>query len=187
MNLSKAVVAIVSAVGLCASSYAQGLIGTIVKDTVSELRVVWVWDQETEMDLSLNSGLTFWDASLSAFPAVVPLAPRVQVTARHLGKPHDHDGTASSFSHLARVGDPLHMGGADHPVVGSSQSHGDTYILTIGPATTGPVTITLSGGHVEAIPEPETYALLLVGLGLLVVQLRRTRSMTSSRTGVRAA
>jgi hypothetical protein len=172
MNLKKIAISVFFALGLGATCQAQGLIGRVITDTETNLSVEWIWDQVTPATLTF-SALAYWDVSLAALPPIVPLAPLVVVSATHLGGPHDVDGTADSFSHLSRVGDPVYLGGVDHPVTDSSPAHFDSYTMRIGPMAAGPVLITLSGSHTVPIPEPATSVLMLAGLAALAEKARR--------------
>ena len=64
--------------------------------------------------------------------------------------------------------------GAFHTLASSSKLAIDTLIIDV--ASGGPGSINIDNIHVSAVPEPETWSLALVGLGLTAWMARRRRA-----------
>lgn len=100
------------------------------------------------------------------------------------------DGILSAISLFSAGANGVVGGGDDTLLASSVNPGGDSLTLDYNASLTGASYITVSGisngssgaifaGQIAVVPEPETYAMLLAGLGLMGAVVRRRGSKTS--------
>lgn len=165
---------------LLAGHSSAALTSSATIDTLTNLELDIFWDGAVGLTPQLLSFVgSNWkvDASLLAFslPGSVAVSSG-SWAAQHITQPHSTDVAAlaafDSFSYVAAPGQAPVTSGFD--VTKSSEhavGHQDLYHFTITTPSPGSGYAHLSAIH--AVPEPETYAMLLAGLGVVGLRLRK--------------
>lgn len=160
---------------LLAGHSSAALTPNATTDTLTNLELDIFWDGAVGLTPQLLSFVgNNWkvDASLLAF--ALPDSVAVSTgswSAQHTAQPHAGDISAEaafdSFSYVAAPGlPPVTSGFNVTKTVNHFGNHSDIYQFTV----------TGNGAHlsgVHAVPEPETYAMLLAGLGVVGLRLRK--------------
>lgn len=159
---------------LLAGHSTAALTSSVTTDTLTNLELDIFWDGAldfTPQTLSFIGNNWKVDASLLAFNAGLLAVGSGSWSAQHTTQPHAGDVSAEaafgSFSYVAAPGFPPVTSGFNvSKTVNHFDDHSDIYQFTI----------TGNGAHlsgVHAVPEPETYAMLLAGLGVVGLRLRK--------------
>lgn len=160
------------------ASLSFDLAPTVITDTASDLKVQWTWDllgASSSLSPLSDPTLTHWSVNLASFTKSVSIPDigsfallAANVDAQHL------DGAATG-SALHYVWTQSDVGTFATSATQALSHAGSSDTFTFASARTGGnVTFTLSAVH--AVPEPESYAMLLAGLGALGLAARRRRS-----------
>lgn len=164
---------------LLAGHSSAALTSSATTDTLTNLELDIFWDGAlgfTPQTLSFIGNNWKVDASLLAFNAGQLAVGSGSWAAQHTTQPHSTDVAAlaafDSFSYVAAPGQAPVTSGFD--VTKTSEhavGHQDLYHFTITTPSPGSGYAHLSAVH--AVPEPETYAMLLAGLGVVGLRLRK--------------
>ncbi|MCX9155693.1 PEPxxWA-CTERM sorting domain-containing protein [Niveibacterium sp. 24ML] len=158
---------------------------TVITDTMTNLKLQWTWNLATatsSLDFFSTPQLKYWDVDLSAATQVVsvPLIGSFSlltagINAQHVVAPHSGDApTGNAFSYVWAESNTPAFTTAYSETLGHPGAHSDLYTFESTRSGAGDVTFTLTAVH--AVPEPETYAMLLAGLGLIGAAARRRRA-----------
>jgi len=165
------------------ASLALDLAPTVVTDTATDLKVQWTWDllnASSTLNLLSTPKLVNWNVSLASYAKSVSLPDlgsfsmlAATLDAQHVSAPHSGDAaTGDAFHHIWVQSNVPSFSGSTTSLVAHAGAHSDSYTFDA-VRTGGDVQFTLTAVH--AVPEPETYAMLLAGLGLVGAAARRRR------------
>jgi hypothetical protein len=154
---------------------------TVVTDTMTELKLQWTWNlasATSSLDFFSTPQLKYWDVDLSAATQLVsvPLIGSFSlltagINAQHVVAPHSGDAPAgNAFSYVWAESNTPVFTTAYSETLAHPGAHSDLYTFESA-RSGGDVTFVLTAVH--AVPEPETYAMLLAGLGLVGAAARR--------------
>lgn len=163
------------------ASLALDLAPTVVTDTATDLKVQWTWDllnASSTLNLFSTPKLVNWNVSLASYTKSVSLPDlgsfsmlAATLDAQHVTAPHSGDAaTGDAFHYVWVQSDVPSFSSSTTSLVAHAGAHSDTYTFEA-VRTGGDVQFTLTAVH--AVPEPETYAMLLAGLGLVGAVTRR--------------
>ena len=169
-----------------------GATANVSKDSATELMITWSGYVESFSSAVQNISLKNWSISTYMFE-MFPIDEEEsvwinQVQVRHAVAPHDGElaqgsvfkvtlagplGASSSFSKMSP-----HDGGSGVSPADLSSPHWDHFSYSVATNMDGKGTATLYALH--PVPEPESYAMMLVGLGLMgTIARRRSKSKAS--------
>lgn len=180
--------ALLSAAVLTAGQTMAAVSVTKVTDTQTNLELKFDWDQEVAPSPNDIIQQTFsylsdnWSVkgNLTAYETNQVLSVNANWSGLHISQPHATDSFAEqalgSLFFVATNGAPTFASGYDKTItVPHHDGHFDTYhFLVNGPANSIATSATLTAVH--AVPEPETYAMLLAGFGVVGWRLRQRRN-----------
>lgn len=162
--------AAVTALGMAGSAQAVVTITPTPIDTVTDLGIAWTWDSTGG---TVNYLGTNWDATITA--TEVGSIWTVDTWYTHLDGPHGETAEPAAHLHSISFTDPggsASLNGVEnHDLLQHVNFH--QWSLA-GNATVTGGAATLSVLH--PVPEPETWALMLLGLGGLAAGRRKIRS-----------
>lgn len=158
-----------------------------IEDTITSYGAVMYWNADAGK-VSFADDSSFWDISLSAALETVNLTfggktftfndPVFSMVGTHVAAPHPGDIVPANTFSAAVKGSASGVGVLEGVVAHPAISHTDTYTYNIfqltsdeGFAKAGDYKMEFSAVH--AVPEPETYAMLLSGLGMVGLMVRR--------------
>ena len=164
---------------LLAGHSSAALTSSATTDTLTNLELDIFWDGAlglTPQTLSFIGNNWKVDASLLAFNADQLAVGSGSWSAQHITQPHSTDVAAlaafDSFSYVAVPGQTPVTSGFDVTKISEhAVGHQDFYHFTVTTSSPGSGYAHLSAVH--AVPEPETYAMLLAGLGVVGLRLRK--------------
>lgn len=165
------------------ASLALDLAPTVITDTATDLKVQWTWDllnASSTLNLFSTPKLVNWNVSLASYTKSVSVPDlgsfamlAATLDAQHVSAPHSGDaGTGDAFHYVWVQSNVSSFSGSTTSLLAHAGAHSDTYTFDA-VRTGGDVQFTLTAVH--AVPEPETYAMLLAGLGLVGAAARRRR------------
>ncbi|MFO1381299.1 MAG: PEP-CTERM sorting domain-containing protein [Chitinivorax sp.] len=180
--------ALLGAAVFTAGQAAAAVSVTKVTDTLTNLELTFNWDQEISptpnnvVQQSFNYLSNNWSVKgiLNAFKAGQLLTVNANWSGLHLGQPHATDSFAEqalgSLFFVATNGVPSSAIGDNITVaVPHNNGHSDIYHFQVNlPASGIATSATLTAVH--AVPEPESYAMLLAGIGVVGWRLRQRRN-----------
>ncbi|GAA5175786.1 hypothetical protein GCM10025771_08900 [Niveibacterium umoris] len=157
---------------------------TVITDTATNLKVQWSWDlvnASSSLSLLSDPKLTNWTVSLAAFNKSVTIPDigsfsllAAGVDAQHVTAPHSGDAaTGDLYKYVWTQSNIGTFSTSATTLLSHPGAHSDTY--TFESVRTGGSNVTFTLSAVHAVPEPETYAMLLAGLGVIGATARRRR------------
>lgn len=157
---------------------------TVITDTLTNLKLQWTWNLATaasSLDFFSTPQLKHWDVDLSAAKETITLPAigsfsllAASINAQHVAAPHSGDAASGSlFKYTWAESNTPAFTTAYSETLTHPGSHSDLYTFE-SVRSGGDVTFTLTAVH--AVPEPEAYAMMLAGLGLVGAAARRRRS-----------
>lgn len=171
--------------GAFGTAQADAIDAYVIKDTPTELKITWTGSLFSDSFKAFN-GLGYWsvEAPVVVFPITNLFVATVE--AYHNTAPHPdllESSTGPTFSsgvagylgwyaETSAMAD--HNGGSWQSPANWTTPHWDHYSFSVTSAANGNATIQLKALH--PVPEPETYAMLLAGLGVIGAVIRRRRS-----------
>lgn len=169
MTKAKLLVALAATLALTSVANAKALSdATVTTDTITNLDVSWIFDldQATGVPETSTASLTHWSAKAEASKS------------SFLGLVNFYAGAAAGYGSGAKF-DFTGLNASSSDVINFSTSdtvHKVTYALSIMQDTAQQNLWTIHLTGVAPVPEPETYAMFLAGLGLMGAIARRRKN-----------
>ena len=174
MRVTLAAIALTICTAAAAPSRAAPLELVSLTETAEVLHIAWWWDTSVSLDDDV-SALSHWNINLALFSGNGSSGPVINVYGRHESNFHSNDELpAMAYSAVLAPGLPTFVNPVPHPTTNPRSHHLDVFTFTASSIFEDGRSFLLMTA-VHSVPEPQTYALMLAGLGLMGAATRRLR------------